>query len=894
MKKQNRNFSFYPLAFLTLAFSAGILLSSLVRFDLLFAAWTSAVVGAAALIVTRKASAYLLMAAFFALGAFCFQVEMNSVSADRINTLFENGRLVSAEPVEIEGTLTGMPEPAYNGAILQVSVENCTSSASTFPASGNVRIFAQAGPGAAAQELQDLELRYGTRIRFPIKLKREDEYQNPGVVPRTKILDQQGVDAIGTIKSPLLIERLGDKKVFLPLAWVYEQRARLITEFRGRFSTPTAGVLSASLLGDKYFLDKQTADAFREGGTFHVLVISGLHITFIGGLFLFLVGAFTRSRWRRFLIADAFLWAYTVAVGADVPVVRATVMFTVLSFSYVIHRQGTLLNSLGLCALLLLSWRPSDMFTASFQLTFASVGAIVLAGFPLIRKLREIGNWTPSSGAPFPPRVPEWLRSFCEMLYWRKRVWEIEGSRNIWTARIFKSPYLAGIDDTVWQKMLAFLFEGVLISIIVQLWLLPLSVVYFHRVTPGSIILNLWVGFFIAFESLMAIFAVAIGQIGSIIATPVVRLTEFLNWLIVTVPGVIFRSDPIGTRVPHYSSYGLIIYFVYFIPLLLASLVVFRWDPFTVNRKIDKKIFKFSFATLASLGLIILIHPFSEPSANGRLTVDFLDVGQGDAALVTFPSGETLLIDGGGRPTFKNDNEDTTFEPDTMTIGESVVSPFLWGKGYSRIDHVLVTHADADHIQGLTDVVKNFRVGDAFLGRIPEDDPELNELLEALKKRETPFSVIGRGDKLNIGGVDMEILYPEFDDPLRAVSDNNHSVVLLLTYGDRRFLFTGDIERAAEEKLVAAKIEQLHADVVKVAHHGSKTSSIDEFVSAVRPEISIVSVGKHSMFGHPSREVIERWRSIGSNIYQTGRSGMITISTDGRDLRVSTFLSGPN
>jgi competence protein ComEC len=121
------------------------------------------------------------------------------------------------------------------------------------------------------------------------------------------------------------------------------------------------------LLGNRYFLDKTTAEVFREGGTFHVLVISGLHITFIGGLTLLFVRFFTNQRLWQFIIASSFLWAYSLAVGADVPVVRATIMFTILLFSQVIYRSGTLLNAFGACALILLVWRPNDIFTPSFN-----------------------------------------------------------------------------------------------------------------------------------------------------------------------------------------------------------------------------------------------------------------------------------------------------------------------------------------------------------------------------------------------------------------------------------------------------------------------------------------------------------------------------------------------
>jgi competence protein ComEC len=889
------DFSHYPLAFLALAFASGIAFSSIFEFELRSLVIIAILFGSLALLASHRAAAYLLLPAFFALGAFCFQIQTQSVPEDRVKRLFEEGTLISGDPIDIEGVLVAAPEPAPGGQFLFLNAESYTYKARNDSATGVVKLFAQGDSEASSQDYRQLDLHYGTRLRIAVRLKREDEYQNPGVVSGTAILDQQNIDAVGTIKSPLMIERLGDERVFLPLAWAYEQRAKLIEAFHETFEPSTAGVLIASLLGDKYFLDKPTADIFREGGTFHVLVISGLHITFIGALALLLVRLFTRKRLWQFLIADAFLWAYTFAVGADVPVVRATVMFTVLSFSYVIYRKGTLLNSFGLCALLLLVWRPSDLFTASFQLTFASVGAIVLAGFPLVEKLRAVGKWAPSSGSPFPPRLPKWLIGFCEMLYWRDRVWNIESSRKIWTGRIFKSPFLPQIQDTWVQKLVAWIFEGALISLIVQIWLLPLLVIYFHRVAPGSIALNLWVGPIIAVESISALIAVILGHVSTVLAVPFIHLTEFSNWLITALPGIAVRSDWIGTRIPNYSGLFRSVYFIYYAPLILISLGSFNWEPSKLGASsiVVKRALYSSAFLLCSAIAIVLLHPFSAPEANGRLTIDFLDVGQGDSALITFPNGETMLVDGGGKASYENrdsnENGEQPFEPDVTTIGENVVSPFLWEKGYSRIDYIVATHADADHIQGLVDVASNFNIRCAYFGRRPTGDHDFIELANVLDKKRIPSKIISAGDRFTIGGVDIDVLFPKADDSPTALSDNNHSVVLKLTYGQRRMLLTGDIEKEAEADLLSDR-EAVAADVVKVPHHGSRTSSTRSFVTSVNSSMAIISVGRHSMFGHPHPEVVQRWIESGTKMFFTGASGTVTVSTDGSDLVAKTYL----
>jgi competence protein ComEC len=286
---------------------------------------------------------------------------------------------------------------------------------------------------------------------------------------------------------------------------------------------------------------------------------------------------------------------------------------------------------------------------------------------------------------------------------------------------------------------------------------------------------------------------------------------------------------------------------------------------------------------------LIVFHPFSAPRPDGRLHFDFLDVGQGDAALVTFPDGRTLLVDGGGRIKFKADDDvNETFEPDVRGIGEAVVSEFLWNRGYSRIDHILATHADADHIQGLTDVAKNFSIGSAAFGRTPMDDPDFAELADVLQRRGIHTELLARGDHFEYGGVRVEVLYPIASDDPNALSDNDHSVVLRIVYGSRVFLLTGDIERTAETALITNG-GTLAADVVKVPHHGSRTSSMQQFIDPTGAKYAVISVGRSSPFGHPHTDVVERWRASGVEVMTTGERGTISVSTDGVDLKISTF-----
>ncbi|HEY0461078.1 MAG TPA: ComEC/Rec2 family competence protein [Pyrinomonadaceae bacterium] len=915
-EKTSINFSLYPLFRLAVCFAFGVLAAGYFETGWRISLFTCLFCAALAQsFIKQKFAVVFASLAFIAAGAFCLQIKNQTIPANRLKRIYDEKRINSGEPVEIEGVLRGKYEEATGGFFAEISVEKLVYKSETQNVSGRIRLFAFIPDEQIAREYEQLNLRYGSRIRVACNPVREDEFQNPGVASRREILDRQDLDATCSIKSPLLIEKNGDENSFISPARLYEMRKNLIAEFREKFSVSTAGIMIASLLGSKYFLDKRSAELFREGGTFHVLVISGLHITFIGGLTLLLVQFFTRRRFWQFLIASSLLWAFSIAVGADVPVVRATIMFTVLLFSQVIYRHGNLLNSLGLCALILLVWRPEDLFSQSFQLTFMSVLAIVVFAFPLIENLRAIGEWRPTAAAPFPPNVPEWLKRFCEMLYWNEKSWQIEARRQIWSARIFKSPYLKILEARGWQGVFRYLFEGVLVSMVVQIWLLPLTAFYFHRVSVVSVLLNLWVGIFIALESFAAIIALFFAQFSAVLALPLVKLTEFLNWILLALPAVFAENNWASFRVPVYSGNLKAIYFLYFAPILILTILLYRWRPFDLNSNFKfqmsdsensglfnrglvfapKFILRVSAALLAIFVLIIIYHPFSAPRADGRLHVDFLDVGQGDSALVTFPNGETLLVDGGGKPGFKNlyvrrdAEEPEIFEPDTATIGESVVSQFLWEKGYSKIDYILATHADADHIQGLTDIARNFSVRAAFFGRTPETDEDFSRLFKVLQTRKIDIIKLKRGDVLSFEEARVEVLYPEADDSPEAVSDNNHSLVLRIVFDRKKFLLTGDIERETENFLMQNP-QLLMADVVKVAHHGSRTSSIQGFVTATKAAYAIISVGKTSQFGHPHKEVVERWQASGAKVLTTGERGTISVSTNGNDLLIERFL----
>jgi len=257
------------------------------------------------------------------------------------------------------------------------------------------------------------------------------------------------------------------------------------------------------------------------------------------------------------------------------------------------------------------------------------------------------------------------------------------------------------------------------------------------------------------------------------------------------------------------------------------------------------------------------------------------------------PDGATLLIDGGGRPNINPDDMDgpgESFQPDTRSVGEAVVSEYLWSRGLDRVDYILATHADADHIDGLNDVARNFKVRGAIVARTPADDPEYFRFAETMKANGVPIYKVGTADGLRFGAMAADVLWPPVIADDNAPSRNNDGLVLRIRYGERTLLFAADIEKEAEAA-VLNEGAALRSDVIKIAHHGSKTSSTAAFVDATKARLAIISVGRNSMFGHPNKEVVERWRASGAEVMTTGDKGTISIATDGHSLSVRPFVA---
>lgn len=983
-----------PFLYLAAALIAGILLDHGLQMPrpLIAALAVTSLAWSAGFIFVKKATpaTLALLVSLAVVGVWLSRVERDSLPPSRLKRLLETQVITPDDPVELTGVLVAPPEPApgvlpgdtesqdqtgvsqkrLNAFFLDLEAEKLNEATE---ASGVVRLFISPGDEWSADAFEGLALDTGSRLRVLVRLERARSYNNPGSPDFNDFLERRGYDLKGTIKSPLLIEPLARAKTNRALAWLYDQRRRLMNAIDERFKPPVGGTLKAMLVGNYYFLDAAVVERLRKSATFHTLIISGMHISIIAWVLLRLRWDFWRKsgkhtiqrhRIGRVLATILVLWAYTVMVGLAPPVVRASAMISIGLIGPLIFRRAASLNTVSLAAFVMLAWKPALVFDPGFQLSFIAVAAIVALALPLIERLKQIGQWRPSARSPHPPACPPRLRAFAELLFWNERDWRRENNRSPIRYRLEKSAAACGLNRLRLQSPLRAVVLLIITSTAIQLATLPLMAVYFNRVAPVGIVLNITAGLLTAVLMLGGLAVIAIAPVSAGLAGWGIAIAGVAHTLLVNsiVP---FEKLAFATfRVAHYEGWSACIYALYFLPLAGLSVLLDRWRPVDefypvdrpppddaekealgatptdgpANRSHQNKVQAEGAApslprvaasprrrvalSLCLVGLLALMIAVVRPMAGtptGRLTVHFLDVGQGDAALIVFPRGATMLVDAGGElqigkvtghtkskaalpaggsatgsaasPPAGNesvDADESQINDEGFAVGEAVVSRFLWSQRRTAIDYALVTHADADHIAGFSRVLENFQVGQGLIGHRPDQDIEYTQFAKAISAQRIPLGSLAAGQRFDIDGVRVEVLWPPRAASSPVTSNNNDSVVLRLVYGAVAILLAGDIEAPAEAALIRSGVE-LRADVVKVAHHGSKTSSTDAFLDRVRPRCAIISVGERSRFGHPHQIVVDRYESRGIRLLRTGRDGTVTVETDGRDFYPSTY-----
>ena len=409
-----------------------------------------------------------------------------------------------------------------------------------------------------------------------------------------------------------------------------------------------------------------------------------------------------------------------------------------------------------------------------------------------------------------------------------------------------------------------YLIRAFAVSLSAWIGIAPLAAYYFNIVSPVAILANLMVipclflvvsagACFLFFAYLYAPLGAVFGQTSWLSLFGLSKLV----WVISKIPGGFFRC-------PAPSPAFFCAYYAFL-------LLLFNYKRLKLSSG------KLGMVLLLAANLLVWRPLFKGPSE--KLRVTFLDVGFGDAMFIEFPySGGTMLIDGG--PAGGND------------AGRWAILPFLWNKGINKIDALVLTHPDNDHIGGLASVLKNVKVNYVFDNGIPKESMAYNNYKTQIEEKAPHYRILKRGEQiLGFPQVELVVIYPPRPFLVGTGADaNNNSVVLKLAYKDVSFIFCGDIQRQAIEQLLPYS-PMLDSTIMKVPHHGSDEGLQEAYLfQAVSAQLAVISVDRDNRFGFPAPEVMQRLQRIGTKVYATSDNGAVIISTDGQDVWVETMV----
>jgi len=414
------------------------------------------------------------------------------------------------------------------------------------------------------------------------------------------------------------------------------------------------------------------------------------------------------------------------------------------------------------------------------------------------------------------------------------------------------------------NKMVKIIRDNIAINLFATLGTSPLIFYYFNRITPYSLfsnILTIPLAVLIIPGSLISMMVFSISEWAGILALKIVSgITSLLMLAIKFFSELPFASLRFATP----PLFAVVSFYILGIILI----------------KLKRKI-KMRYISIAAGGIlcIFILFNYSPYPRGSILKVTFIDVSQGDAILIQLPDNKTLLVDGGG--VFGN-----------FDIGQSVLAPYLWDHGIEKIDYIIPTHSDNDHMEGLFYVLKEMKTGYLWNHKLIPFPTNIAALENLAHKKNIPIKY--QNILLNNPNLKIERFHPTREFALNYLEkkENNFSTVFKLSYGIVSFLFASDIEKEAEAFLVKKYGDELHSTILKAPHHGSKTSSTTAFLKAVNPEVAVFPVGALNRYRHPSKQVINRYKKNNIRIFRTDLNGATTISTDGLKYYIETFIEG--
>jgi competence protein ComEC len=773
----------------------------------------------------------ILILAFACLGGQAMAADLFARPAHHLSQVPE---AYLASPVLVEAWVVGPPDPRPaetrdtgdpERTRFVVEVTRLRLGETFVAASGRARLTVLGEPPSVG---------YGDEVRGAFRLRRPRRFDNPGAFDYPAYLATQGIFLEGWTRDP--VEVVPAAQGSAVLGAIFQMRRLLLQRLGAAMPAPEAGLLKAMVLGDRSGLSREMNQAFLDSGTYHILAISGLNVSLLAGTLFGLLRLLRVSPRIAAVAAALLVTLYAGLAGGGASVVRAAVMANAYLLAVVLDRRGDLLNSLALSALALLWWNPRFLLDVGFQLTYLATLGIILI---LARGETRL--------AP----LPWWLR------------WPLASAVITVAATAMTLPVLASAFNRV-----------ALVGILANLPIVPLSGLITALGTAASALLlvtptgfpwlhqvNGWlVDLLFATARWFAAWPVSTVRIYTPTAGMLVTYYAMgAAWLLGTTPASA-NGPPLARRVhtalpwvkDSFGEPGLV-------QTGVAGAHHRRWARWLAVA-----------CGLLLVGQVLLRLHLPEGTPRVRMTL--LDVGQGEAIFLELPGRRRMLVDAGGVP------------GDRFDIGARVVTPFLLHAWIGHLDVLALTHAQADHIGGAPSILRSFSVGEVWSGDVPVQSVTFLWIQEYLRHRRIPHRIVSAGfPVVQWHEAAIEVLHPRSRParaPLRGVGrpsrPNDASLVLKVSLGDRAALLTGDIERGGEAALLRAR-QPIRAQVLKVPHHGSRTSSALPFLDAVKPEVALVSVGYRNRFHHPHPEVVARYRALGARLLRTDLNGAISV-----------------
>jgi len=857
-----------PAFFTALSLAAGIGLSQLLWRPtawLLLAAALGFIVTLACPRVPRLLSTSALLVAWLAAGLFCVEAQpwphtppSLISSADGEPHSF-SGTVLRIEPPHQDVSAAGEPHWLQTADISLTANDD-----TTVGQRGTLHTIRIALLGASGSQPPPSTIFCGDLLGFTAKLHPPARYYTPGAWNEAAWLAQNGIFAEGSVHvdGALVVTPAAHHSLSCALANARQhalQRMDALVERmsqwpqRWQFAALTpldSSILAAALLGDRTRLAPGERTAFQRVGAFHLLVVSGLSVALLAGICWWLLRRMRLAVLPATVITLALLTMYAWLTGFNPPVQRALLMTAIYMAARLLYRRRNALNTLAVAALILLVANPAALFDASLQMTLLAVLAIAGVSAPLLA--RTISPWRQAAtrlSTPFDAALPPRLAQFrITLRLWSSALQPLLGRR-----------FSAWLVPAAVRGLLC-LGELAFVSLILELALALPMAIDFHRVTVVSVFANLLTVPLLALllpmalaTTLLALVSLPLATIPGAVTAGLLHLASAAVHRLSLLPSAEWRIPP--TR-PLAAAFALLL-------LLAAIFLARRARPIFACAALAA-VFAMGFLALWSVPL--RIHP-------ANLEVTALDVGQGDSLLIVSPNGETLLVDAGGPAGPFSGNDTGDF------YGENIVSPYLWSRGIRRLDAVALTHAHSDHMGGMPAVLRNFRPLELWVGSNPSTAAYV-KLLNLARDLGIPVRSFHAGDAFAFSGSAVHVLSPAPAYSPGASATNDDSLVLHIGYESTSVLLEGDAQHASEKIMLA--LPGLHADLLKVGHHGSLSSTTPAFLAAVHPSFAVISAGRRNLYGHPRYPVLQRLGAAHVRVYRTDEDGTSSFLLNGQ------------